>query len=81
MRAADFRIGVYVLAKNAKQTYATESYDVRINAGMAVVCDILERAGYTKRLLLCVARRLKNTSMSNASSHGSLRLNCQRATS
>ena len=46
MNKQEFRIGVYVLAKNAKQTYAVESYDVRLNAGMAVVCDILRRGGY-----------------------------------
>lgn len=59
MRAEDFRIGVYVLAKNAKQTYATESYDVRINAGMAVVCDILERAGYTN-IAFCSAATVQD---------------------
>lgn len=40
------KIGVYVLSKYAKQTYSKECYDVRINAGMSVVCDILIRAGY-----------------------------------
>lgn len=41
------KIGAYVLAKNAKQTYSVECYDVRINAGMAVCRDILARAGFT----------------------------------
>ena len=41
------KVGIYVLTKEAKQTYANECYDVRINAGMAVVRDILERAGIT----------------------------------
>lgn len=40
------KIGVYVLSKYAKQTYSKECYDVRINAGISVVCDILIRAGY-----------------------------------
>lgn len=47
MNKQDLKIGVYVLKANAKQTYKNECYDVRINAGMAVVCDILRRAGYT----------------------------------
>lgn len=41
------KIGVYILAKYAKQTYSKECYNVRLNAGMAVVCDVLKRAGYT----------------------------------
>ena len=40
------KICVYVLSNNAKQNYANESYNVRLNAGMAVVVDILRRAGY-----------------------------------
>lgn len=40
------KIGVYVLSKNAKQTYSKECYNVRLNAGMAVVCDILKRNGF-----------------------------------
>jgi len=40
------KICVYVLSKNAKQNYANESYNVRLNAGMTVVVDILRRAGY-----------------------------------
>lgn len=47
MDRSKLKIGVYVLTKYAKQTYAKECYDVRINAGMAVVCDILRRAGFT----------------------------------
>lgn len=47
MNRADLKIGVYVLAKYAKQTYSKECYDVRLNAGMAMVCDILKRAGFT----------------------------------
>ena len=41
------KIGVYVLSKYAKQTYSKECYNVRLNAGMAVVCDILRREGFT----------------------------------
>lgn len=41
------KICVYVLSRNAKQNYANESYNVRQNAGMAVVVDILNRAGYS----------------------------------
>jgi len=40
------KICVYVLSRNAKQNYANESYNVRLNAGMAVVVDVLRRAGY-----------------------------------
>ena len=40
------KIGVYVLSKYAKQTYSKECFDVRINAGMLVVCDMLRRNGY-----------------------------------
>jgi len=40
------KICVYVLSRNAKQNYANESYNVRLNAGMSVVVDILRRAGY-----------------------------------
>lgn len=40
------KIGIYVLSKYAKQTYSKECYNVRINAGMAVVTDILKRNGY-----------------------------------
>lgn len=47
MNWAELKIGVYVLAKYAKQTYSKECYDVRLNAGMAMVCDILKRAGFT----------------------------------
>lgn len=47
MKKEDLKIGIYVLTKYAKQTYSKECYDVRINAGMAVVCDILKRAGFT----------------------------------
>lgn len=39
------KICAYVLAKHAKATYAQESYNVRQNAGMAVVVDILKRNG------------------------------------
>lgn len=44
---SNIKIGVYVLSKYAKQTYVKECYDVRINAGMAVVVDILKHNGYT----------------------------------
>lgn len=47
MDRAKLKIGVYVLGKYAKQTYKKECYDVRLNAGMAVVCDILRRSGFT----------------------------------
>lgn len=47
MDKSKLKIGVYVLTKYAKQTYSKECYNVRLNAGMAVVCDILKRAGYT----------------------------------
>lgn len=47
MKTHELKIGIYVLAKNAKQAYAEECFDVRLNAGMAVVCDILRRDGYT----------------------------------
>lgn len=40
------KIGIYVLNKYAKQTYSNECFDVRINAGIAVVSDILKRSGY-----------------------------------
>ena len=40
------RICVYVLSRHAKQNYSNENYNVRLNAGMAVVVDILRRAGY-----------------------------------
>lgn len=43
----NLKIGIYVLNKYAKQTYSKECYNVRLNAGMAVVCDILKRAGFT----------------------------------
>jgi hypothetical protein len=43
----NLKIGAYVLNKYAKQTYRKECYNVRLNAGMAVVCDILRRAGFT----------------------------------
>lgn len=41
------KIGIYVLTKYAKQTYAKECYNVRLNAGMAVIRDCLQRAGLT----------------------------------
>jgi radical SAM superfamily enzyme YgiQ (UPF0313 family) len=40
------KICAYVLSQNAKQNYAKESYNVRLNAGMAVVIDILKRQGF-----------------------------------
>lgn len=40
------KIGIYVLTKYAKQTYSKECYNVRINAGMSVVADIIRRAGF-----------------------------------
>lgn len=47
MDKSNLKIGVYILTKYAKQTYSKECYEVRLNAGMAVVCDILKRAGFT----------------------------------
>lgn len=44
---SDLKIGVYILSKYAKAAYAKECYNVRLNAGMAVVCDILRRDGFT----------------------------------
>lgn len=41
------RICIYVPTTNAKQNYKCESYNIRKNAGMQVVKDILERNGYT----------------------------------
>lgn len=40
------KIGVYVLSKNAKENYSRESFDIRQNAGILVVVDILVRSGY-----------------------------------
>ena len=40
------RICAYVLAEHAKKTYKNESYNKRLYAGMAIVIDILRRAGY-----------------------------------
>lgn len=37
---AKLKIGVYVLKHNAKENYKCESYDIRQNAGMEVVCDM-----------------------------------------
>ena len=40
------KIAVYVLNKNAKQTYKKECFNIRLNAGISVVIDILRRQGY-----------------------------------
>lgn len=40
------KIGIYVLSKYAKQTYSKECYNVRLNAGISVVADILIRNGF-----------------------------------
>lgn len=40
------KIAVYVLNKNAKQTYKKECFDIRLNAGISIVIDILRRQGY-----------------------------------
>lgn len=40
------RIGVYILNKNAKQNYKKECFNIRSNAGISIVIDILRRAGY-----------------------------------
>ena len=41
------KICAYILQKNAKQAYKNENFNVRLNAGLMVVIDILKRAGYT----------------------------------
>ncbi len=41
------KIGAYILTKNAKQNYSKECFNVRQNAGLAVIIDVLERKGYT----------------------------------
>lgn len=41
------KIGAYILTKNAKQNYSKECFNIRQNAGLAVVIDVLERKGYT----------------------------------
>lgn len=40
------KIGIYVINKNAKTAYKKECFDIRINAGLLVVKDILNRKGY-----------------------------------
>lgn len=40
------KICAYVQGCYAKQTYKNENYNIRLNAGMAVVIDILKRKGY-----------------------------------
>ena len=40
------KICAYVQTRNAKEAYKKESYDVRINAGLAVVIDILKHSKY-----------------------------------
>jgi len=40
------KICAYVQSAYAKKTYKNENYNIRINAGMAVVIDILKRRGY-----------------------------------
>lgn len=40
------KICSYVMSKYAKKAYSKECYNVRLNAGMAVVIDILRRCGY-----------------------------------
>lgn len=40
------KICVYVQGKYAKQAYSNESFNTRLFAGMAVVMDILQRAGH-----------------------------------
>lgn len=40
------KICIYVTSSQAKKTYKNECYDVRINAGILVVKDILNRKGY-----------------------------------
>lgn len=45
------KICAYVQTKYAKQTYKNESYNTRLFAGIAVVIDILRRAGHAASLL------------------------------
>lgn len=45
-RGSRMKIAVYVLNKNAKQTYKKECFDIRLNAGISIVIDILRRQGY-----------------------------------
>ena len=40
------KIGIWVPQKHAKATYKNENYNIRQNAGMAVVADILRREGH-----------------------------------
>ena len=40
------KIAVYVIGKNAKYNYKHESFNVRKNAGIAVIIDVLKKAGY-----------------------------------
>ena len=40
------RIGAYIVKRNAKQTYKVECFNIRQNAGIAIVIDILRRSGY-----------------------------------
>lgn len=40
------RIGAYILNKYAKQAYAKECFNVRLNAGLAIVIDLLRTCGY-----------------------------------
>lgn len=40
------KIAVYVLNKNAKKTYKKECFNIRLNAGISIVIDILRRQGY-----------------------------------
>lgn len=47
MDKSKLKIGVYVLNKYANRSYSKDNYNKRGNIGMAVVCDVLERAGFT----------------------------------
>lgn len=40
------KIAIYIIKKNAKQAYKKECFDIRVNAGLMVVKDILNRKGY-----------------------------------
>lgn len=41
------KVAIYVVSKQAKQTYAEESFNVRKWPGMAIIKDALQRAGIT----------------------------------
>jgi len=40
------KIGIYVLTSNAKKNYKKECFNTRLNAGLAVIADMLRSMGY-----------------------------------